>query len=178
MPLAAKYGGGETGLTRFLQHLNRRLIGDPKAPLTPDERDYVDRALAAAWQSARQKFGEDPASWNEAARKQFRAQRLGYFDTLDGFGSLDPAGDLDVADLTCIDVGTIKSQAAQSYTQYVPLHDVDAAMSVLPPGHSEHPGAAARTSTVELWGGAKLHPAPLSRAAVEKIAADRRTLSK
>ena len=177
-PLAGEYGGGETGLVRFLQDLGRRIGADPKgAKLNPREQDYVDRALAAAWQSARQKYGDDPAQWQRRAREQVRERRIGAFDTLDGFGSLDRDLDMTTPDLSCVDAGTIKSQAAQSYTHYVPLHDVDAALSLLPPGHSELPGNAGRTSTVELWEAGKLHPAPLSREAVDRIAASKAVLS-
>jgi penicillin amidase len=177
-PLVAKYGGGETGLSRFLRDLNERLASDPNAPLTRDEQNYVDRALASAWKSAADKYGDDPKRWNDSARQAVQMLHLGYFDTLDGFGSLHPWWDLESPDLTCVDGGTIQSQAGQSYTQYVPLHDVDAAMSVLPPGHSEHEGDPARTSTMQLWANAQLHPAPLSRAAVERIATNRKVLSK
>jgi len=107
-----------------------------------------------------------------------KRRRLGYFDGLDGVGSLDPAGDLFYPALTCVDGGTIKSQAAQSYTQYVPLHDVDSAMSLLPMGHSEHADNPGRTSTLALWEKGRLHPAPLSRKAVERIAATAQVLSR
>jgi len=40
-------------------------------------------------------------------------------------------------------------------------------------GHSDRPDSRYRTSTPDLWVGAKQHPAPLSRAAVERIAAER-----
>jgi penicillin amidase len=177
-PLAGVYGGGETGLTRFLQDVDRRVARDPKAPLDEREQAYIDRALAGAWQSAAQKYGDDPAQWPRRARERARAARLGAFETLDGFGPLDPGHDVGVPDLACVDGGTIKSQAAQSYTHYVPLDDVDAAMSLLPPGHSERPDDPLRTSTLGLWGSGRLHPAPLSRAAVDRIAAGSVVLSK
>ena len=103
-------------------------------------------------------------------------RRIGLFDSLDGFGSLEAQADLAVSALTCVDGGTIKSQAAQSYTQYVPLHDVDSARSLLPPGHSELPDSPLKTSTAQLWQKGELHPSPLSRQAVEKIAFSHRTL--
>jgi acyl-homoserine lactone acylase PvdQ len=106
-----------------------------------------------------------------------KKQRIGYFDSLDAYGSLDPAHDLFAAALTCVDGGTIRSQAGQSYTQYVPLHDVDAALSLLPPGHSESAEDPRRTSTMPLWEKGHLHPAPLSRNAVEKITLSRTTLA-
>ncbi|MBI3948680.1 MAG: penicillin acylase family protein [Armatimonadetes bacterium] len=79
--------------------------------------------------------------------------------------------------LTNVDGGTIRSQAAQSYTQFVPMHDPDQAMSLLPIGQSERPDRPKRTSTLTLWEEGKLHPAPLSRAAVERIATGRVTLT-
>jgi acyl-homoserine lactone acylase PvdQ len=176
-PLAGRYGGGETGICRFLRNATARIARDPGADLDPQERQYLDQALSGAWRSARQKYGDDPARWEDRAREQVRRGRLGAFDTLDGFGPLDPGAEIAVAGLTCVDGGTIKSQAAQSYTQYVPLHDVDAALSLLPPGHSERPDDPLRTSTVPLWESCQLHPAPLSRAAVDRVAAGTRVLS-
>jgi hypothetical protein len=47
-----------------------------------------------------------------------------------------------------------------------------------PIGHSDRPDSRFRQSTMALWGEAKLHPAPLSRAAVEKIAVETVVLRK
>jgi hypothetical protein len=178
-PLAGKYGGGESGICRFLRDVDRRIAaGGGKAELDGDERDFIDRALAGAWQAARQKYGEDSERWEARAREAVAAQKLGYFDSLEGLGSLDPAGDVAMPALGCVDGGTIQSQAAQSYTQFVPLEDVDAAQSLLPPGHAERAEDAVRASTVDLWRGRGLHPAPLSRQAVEGIAARKMVLSR
>ena len=177
-PLAGRFGGGESGLTRFLRDLEARLIANPKTSLDRDEQDFIDQALTGAWASAQQRYGSDPAQWNEKARLQILQRRLGWFDGLDGFGSLESAGDLLTPALTCVDGGTLKSQAAQSYTQYVPLHEVDSAMSLLPPGHSEWMDNSARTNTAKLWAQGQLHPAPLSRQRVNGIAASTVRLSK
>ena len=99
-----------------------------------------------------------------------------WFDSLDGYGSLGREGDLVTPVLDCVDGQTIHSQAAQSYTQWVSLHDPDAAQSICPIGHSDRPDSPYRTSTMESWGAARLHPAPLSRAAVERIAQRRFSL--
>ena len=147
------------------------------ADLSEEERDFIDQALASAWRSAQERYGDEPARWNEQARADVAKRRIGWFDSLDGFGSLDASGDLLMPPLTCVDGGTIKSQAAQSYTPFVPLHDVDSAMSLLPPGHSESADADARRSTAALWENGELHPAPLSHGAVNKITATRRVLS-
>jgi len=176
-PLAAEYGGGETGISRWLGQATKRLADDPKALLDDRERGYLDSVLTGAWRSAREQYGDDPAKWESASRRRVQSQKVGYCDSLDGFGSLDRQLDLTVPDLDCVDGGTIRSQAAQSYTQYVPLHDVDRAMSLLPPGHSEWPDDPRSRSTLTRWEAGTLHPAPLSRAAVDKLATGRKVLS-
>ena len=62
-----------------------------------------------------------------------------------------------------------------SDTQWVPFHDVDAALTVCPIGHSDRPDSPWRKSTLALWSEVKLHPAPLARLAMEKIATTRRS---
>lgn len=175
-PLALKYGGGESGLARFLKDSARRIADDAKAAFGEDECRFINTILADAW-------CEGDATGSRSARAQggrnsAAARTLGWFDSLDGFGSLDPDADLKQPDITCLDGQTIHSQAGQSYTQWVPLHDVDSAQTICPIGHSDRPDGRYRTSTLNLWSEAKLHAAPLSRKAVEKIAAERIVLAK
>jgi penicillin amidase len=161
-PLTLKYGGGESGLARFLKDAASRLAADPKASLNEDESRFIDKVLAEAWDQ-----DQGPAPRNI----------LGWFDSLDGFGSLDRSQDLASSPgITCLDGQTLKSQAAQSYTQWVPLDRADSAMTICPIGHSDRLDSPWRTSTMALWGEAKLHPAPLTRKAVEKITSERITL--
>jgi len=174
--LALVYGGGESGLAYFLKTVNARLEGDPQAALSIPENDFLEQSLASAWQSARRKYGADPNSWNLRARTAVQERRLGYFESLDGFPALDPEAALPFPALLRIDGGTIGCQTAQSYTQYVPLHDPDAALSLLPIGQSERPDQPSRTSTLTLWGSGQLHPAPLSRAKVESLGVTRTNL--
>ena len=152
-PLALKYGGGESGLARFLKDAARRIAADP--------------VLADAW---RQPWGR---SWQQSPARRLQPNTLGWFDSLDGFGSLDPSQDLAAPGITCLDGQTIKSQAAQSYTQWVPLDDVDSAMTICPIGHSDRLDSPWRASTMALWGEGRLHASPLSRKAVEKITSER-----
>jgi penicillin amidase len=173
-PLALKYGGGESGLARFLKDSAARIKADPKARFNEDERAFIDTVLANAWREQADAGGR--GGRNQSAGNAARGQRLGWFDSLDGFGSLNTDEDLAVPGITCLDGQTIHSQGAQSYTQWVPLDDVDSAKAICPMGHSDRPDGRYRTSTTGLWGEAKLHPAPLSRAAVEKIAAERMVL--
>ncbi len=170
-PLATLYGGGESGLARFLKAARQRLEASPTAEFVEDERRFVDDALSAAWRVEPARDGR-----GRAAAGGGRRQPLMWFDSLDGYGSLGREGDLVTPVLDCVDGQTIHSQAAQSYTQWVPLHDPDAAQSICPIGHSDRPDSPYRTSTMELWGAARLHPAPLNRAAVERIAKRRFSL--
>lgn len=167
--LALAYGGGESGLAYFLKQATSRLQRDPRAELSAMEQDFIEQALSGAWQAARQKYGPEPAAWNERARQAVQQRQLGYYESLDGFPTLDPAQTLRMPALTRTDGGTIGCQTAQSYTQWVPMHDPDQAQSILPIGQSEWPDHPSRTSTLALWEAGRLHPAPLSREQVETL---------
>ncbi len=174
-PLASRFGGGESGLARFLKDVARRITADPQARFTEEEWQFVDQVLANAW--TEQTAVAATPTRGRSAGDSVRVRPLPWFDSLDGFGSLDRASDLSSPSLAVVDGQTILSQAAQSYTQWVPLHDPDAARTLCPIGHSDRPDSPDRTSTLELWGKAELHPAPLHRAAVEKIVGHRQELS-
>ena len=174
--LVRKYGGGVSGLARFAKTVSGRYAANPAAPVPDDERTFVDKVLAQAWTRTQNRYGADRAAWNALARQALCKQTLGYMDGLDGFGSLDERNDVRMPLLKTIDGSTILSQKAQSYTQFVPLHDVDASLSILPIGSSENPKSPYRFSTYSDWAQGRLHPAPLSREAVEKIAVLRSTL--
>ncbi len=173
-PLARKYGGGESGLAKFLKDASSRISKHPKARFDDDECRFIDRVLSEAWNvegGSGRGGGRAPGTRADAPKPP-----LGWFDSLDGFGSLDPAQDVATPGIRCLDGQTIHCQSAQSYTQWVPLHDVDLAETVCPIGHSDRPESRYRARTMELWAAAKLHPAPLSRQAVERITVERTTL--
>jgi len=173
---ATIYGGGVSGLSNMLQTLDGRIAADPDATLSDEEADYVNLILRAAWRYGQSRYGDDPNQWNERARRELLETKLPYMSTLDGFGSLDEEKDITFPALRCIEGGTILSQRAQSYTQYVVLDGADRSMALLPIGSSEHPDSPYRLSDYELWGQGKLRPAPLSRQAVEKWAVSRTML--
>ncbi|MHC4740574.1 MAG: penicillin acylase family protein [Planctomycetota bacterium] len=164
---ATVYGGGLSGLTNMLQTIEARIAEDPKARLTPDEADYVNLILRAAWRYGKANYGNDPNKWHTLAKEKLIQSKLGYFATLDGFASLDPEKDVAYPPLTCIDGGTILSQKAQSYTQFVPMSDPDNAKALLPIGPAEQPENQHRMSDYRLWAEKKLRPAPLSREKLE-----------
>lgn len=170
---AVTYGGGLSGLCNMCQTLDARIAADPKATLTEEEADYINIMLRAAWRYGKSSYGDDPNQWHERGKKALLEKKLPYMSTLDGFESLDPEKDLTCPALRCTDGGTILSQVAQSYTQFVRLDDADQSMSLLPIGQSEHPDSPYRLSNYDLWGQGQLHPAPLSRKAVDKLTESR-----
>ena len=167
---ATIYGGGLSGLCNMLQTIDARIAAEPNARLTLAEADYVNLMLRAAWRYGKASYGDDPNQWNERAKKELLETKLPYMSTLDGFGSLDEQRDITLPALRCIEGGTILSQKAQSYTQYVRLDDVDQSMSILPVGQSEHPDSPYHLCNYDLWAQGQLHPAPLSRKAVDEVA--------
>jgi acyl-homoserine lactone acylase PvdQ len=173
---ATIYGGGVSGLCNMLQTLDARIAADPNARLSEEEADYVNLILRAAWRYGKAAYGDDPNQWHVRGMQALCATKLPYMSTLDGFGSLDDEKDVNMPALQCIDGGTILSQRAQSYTQYVPLHDVDQSLSLLPVGQSEHPDSEYRLCNYGLWQQGRLHPAPLSRAAVGRLTVSRTVL--
>ena len=173
---AVIYGGGVSGLCNMLQTINQRIKDNPNAMLSEPEAEYVDLILRAAWRYGKANYGDDPTKWHEITRTGLLETKLPYFSTLDGFESLDEERDLTLPDLNCIEGGTILSQRAQSYTQYVPLDNPDGAMALLPVGQSEHPDSPFRLSGYDLWSRGTLRPAPLSRAKVETIKASQKNL--
>ncbi len=166
---ATIYGGGGSGLCNMLQTIDARLEKNLNAHLGPEEADYVNLILRAAWRYGKARYGDDPNQWHAKGKSQLLETKLPYMSTLDGFDSLDESLDITYPPLRCIEGGTILSQKAQSYTQYVPLDDADNAMTLLPVGISELPNSPYRLSGFDLWSQAKLHPAPLSRKAVDKL---------
>jgi acyl-homoserine lactone acylase PvdQ len=175
--LTLDYGGGQSGICNYVKHALER-IHEEGAKLDDLEIEYIDQVLRLAWESAERQFRTDPSKWNERAKAELQQRTLGYMVGLDGYDSLAKEHDLMFPSLSCIDGGTILSQVGQSYSQWVPMHDVDTAKSILPIGNSEHPDDPIRKRNYELWSKGELKAAPLSRAAVEKIADQPIVLSK
>ncbi|NQV31886.1 MAG: penicillin acylase family protein [Phycisphaeraceae bacterium] len=167
--IVAKYGGGVSGLARFAKATRQRFDRDPATEVTDDEAIFCSTLLGNAWMQCVRAYGDDTNQWQMKAVKSRTAQRMPYLGSLDGFPGLDPTLDVSVPHLRTFDGSTILSQRAQTYTQFVPLHEVDAALSILPPGTSEDPASPFRFSTLAHWSQGTLHPAPLSRAASETI---------
>lgn len=176
--LVAQYGGGVSGLARFAKHTRRRFEGNPQARVTGDEATFANTVLRNAWMQCQRSYGDDPETWLARATEARTRQTIPYLGSLDGFAGLDTSLSLPVPQLKTHDGSTILSQRAQAYTQFVPLHDVDASLSILPPGTSEGPTSPFRFSTYAAWAQGMLHPAPLSRQASEAIMVSRQDLTR
>lgn len=173
VPLASAYGGGVSGLVLALKTMGGRLDSEPDPVFFEEEIEFVESTLAEAWISAQRTYGPDTSQWLERARGG-ALQTMGYMESLSGYPSLASQWDVQRPRLRVYDGSTILAQPGQSYTQFVPLHDADQSETILPMGISERPDSPFRFSTYGDWAAGTLHPAPLSRAAVQKIAASAR----
>jgi penicillin amidase len=176
--LVRRYGGGVSGLAAFAKSVRQRDAADDTAPVPDEECEFVDQALAQAWKRAEAKYGPDPGSWHGLARELHCRQTLGYMESLDGFPALDSRFDVPLPLLRTVDGGTILSQRAQAYTQFVRLDDPDRSLTLLPIGNSDNPRSPYRTSTYSDWSQGRLHPGPLSRQAVVELAVSQQTLGR
>lgn len=168
-PLTEVYGGSYSGLCLMLKTIDKKMEENPNYELNELELEFIENTLANAWDAAFTQYGEDPDQWHDEMKKQIKQRNLGYFETLDNFGTLDKEQNIKYPLLRNVDGGTILSQAAQSYSQWVPMGDVDSAKSILPIGQSEHPNSPYHHSNVEDWAMGVMHPAPISKEAVMKI---------
>jgi hypothetical protein len=104
-------------------------------------------------------------------------QTLGYYVNLERYPSLDPGQDVNVPELEVTDGNTVWSQRAQAYTQFVPLHDPDGALTINPMGLSERPDNPYRFSVYSDWSRGNLNSAPLSREKVDALRVEQKVLS-
>ncbi len=177
-PLARQYGGGQSGIAVMMRSARQRIAAEPSTKLDEAVRSYIDRVLAAAWRSGQTAENRGARERRDGGRIGGRRQHLGYLKSLADFPSLDPDSDVTSPPLYCVDGNTIHSQASQAYTQMVSLSDPDSSQAILPIGASEDPSSPHHTSTLKLWAEGKLHPAPLSRAAVQRFVVETQTLSR
>jgi len=175
--LVQVYGGSENGLCYFLKTLKQRLDANPLAPISASEKAFLDQALAAGWRSATTLYGPNTANWQAAFANGPGTLRVLFFNTRENFGSLDPLHDQVWPGILDPDGGTIWSQAAESYSQWVDLAAADSSAAILPTGASENPASPHFDDQAPLLVAGTLRPAPLSEPAVQAIAQSSRTLT-
>lgn len=175
--LVGLYGGGENGLCYFLKTLQKRLDDDPQAQLSPAEKAYIEASLATGWETAVRNYGSDPNQWQARFAAGPGTYRIQYFNTLEGFGSMDAGQDTSWSGLTTVDGGTILSQRGQSYSQWVDLGRIDESLALQPIGVSEDPGSDFFSDQAPLWIEMRLRAAPLDRRIVEEMETSRQRLA-
>ena len=121
-PLAQKYGGGESGLARFLKDSTARINADPKAPFSDEETKFLDSVLLAAWEQSSGSGRETGRSRSATAVPTDSAGSTAWTVSAHGSG-VRPRRAADH-----LDGQTIHSQGGQSYCGC--LHDVDSARSI------------------------------------------------
>jgi penicillin G amidase len=167
--LISTYGPGVSGLCYFLRTTQNKLHADPPEALSKEEIAFISRCLSETWLKSIQTYGDNPAKWYGVWLQKIPEKKLLYYQTLDGFPSLDPSKNIPVPSLSCIENGTVFSLEQQAYMQWVPLQNVDQALSLLPIGQEEQPGSPFRKNHASAWTSGELHPAPLTRTSVEKF---------
>jgi penicillin amidase len=171
--LGARLGGGEGGIAHLARLLRDQFSANRNVPQDPEVRESLMTWLrAAAADYPRQVTALAPQDGKSRRVHAMPYQANGPL----GFPTLDARLDLTSPPLDCGEVGTIWSQAGNSYTQIVDLDDPDNSRTLLPPGLSEDPDSPHHTDQVALWVRGGVHPAPLSRHRVEEITAQRLTL--
>ncbi len=165
-PLALTYGGGEAGLCHFAKVIKSYLDTNSSYMPTSDEKNYVNRVLATAWNKTVSLYGSNPAGWLTNYDKTIIIK---YQNSLEDFGTLDSTNDLHSPDLHCKQISTILSQAGNSYSQNIRFDNVDLSRSVMPPGLSEDPNSTFYDDQVSIWQEGQLHEAPLTREIVESM---------
>ncbi|HET6585066.1 MAG TPA: penicillin acylase family protein, partial [Nannocystaceae bacterium] len=164
--LAAAFGGGESGLSFFLDTMMAQIAADPGFVPDADTIDYIDNALAGAWQTATN-VSDDPADWEPYHAEHVATMTMPYLVTLD---IPDPiTDDVVVAPMVqCAEGSSIWSQRGESYTQWIDFADVDASRSLLPLGNPQL--GELSTSQQTLWSAGSLKPALLSAGAIAEAA--------
>ncbi len=172
-PLNSRLGGGEGGISHLARLIQSQYGGGTAVPADPEVRAYLLAWLQAAAAVLQQSGGTRPPA--DGVSREFHLMPYQQNGPLQ-FPPIDSRLDLISPALACGQVGTIWSQAGNSYTQIVDLADVDNSRSVLPPGISEDPASPHHVDQMDLWVRGTTHPAPLSRQRVLEIAESTLTL--
>ena len=160
------YGGGKSGLNFFLKTMIEGIENQPGFLPTGDEIAFIENSLTQGWNAALAKGPQE--SWTDWYTANVLVDDIPYFQVTEALNALDPATTLSVGPFETTEGGTILSQRAQSYTQYVPLADLHGPLgagSLLPPGTAEGPGGHWQSQSL-LWETGALKNAFLDRQAV------------
>ena len=165
-------------LLGLLARPDARLGSDPVAA-----RDaMIDAALAAAWASAQEQLGADPAAWRWDTLHQVRIRHplsaipaiAAAFPPIEGKGS---GGDSYTVMARWLGQGPgWRTGGGASYLQVVDVGAWDNSLMLNLPGQSNEPGSPHYRDQYDPWIRGEAQPMLFSRAAVDARAATRRTL--
>ena len=162
------------------------LLGRPDARLGPEParaRDALfDAALAAAWLSARERLGPDPAAWRWATLHQVRIAHplsripaiAAAFPAIEGGGS---GGDAYTVMARWVrDAPGWNTSGGASYVQVIDVGAWDNSLMLNLPGQSNDPRSPQYRDQYDPWLRGEMRPLLFSRAAVDARAAGRTRL--
>jgi penicillin amidase len=164
----SQYGGSWNGLNGILRDLMKEYRVSGKTPADPAVRQWLQSTFRKGVQLAKASQQHQPPI----------THRMPYQNNMGQWGSLAPQFDLVSPPLICPVTQTIWSQAGETFVQIVDLADVDRSLSLLPPGLSEDPTSPHANDQIPLWAAGKMHPAPLSRPAVNAVSESVRKLKR
>ncbi|MGD9855482.1 MAG: penicillin acylase family protein [Planctomycetaceae bacterium] len=187
-PLEQKYGTRFGGICRMLREQVAQFNSSGRAPQDPDVRRWLMEIVQSGWEQRgydvqqreavgynwRSEESDDAEIAARAKADKHKPQEglvryLPYQDNHEGFGSLAPEFDLVTDPMPVPHTHTLWSQEGNSYTQIVDLGNIDNSLSMLPPGNSENPRGPHFADQLEYLHEGTLHPAPLTRPAVEAV---------
>lgn len=154
------YAGTEEGPSYMFRELMPRFRETGEAPDDPQLRawlkEYLIKGIALA------------PSFDADVKNGGHIHTMPYQDSWMGLGSFAPEHDLQSPPLKVAAIQTIWSPVGQNYAQIVDFSDLDRSQSLNPPGISENPSSRHFNDQLGIWSRGELHPAPISRAGVEK----------
>ncbi|MFP6837561.1 MAG: penicillin acylase family protein, partial [Pseudomonadales bacterium] len=155
------YAGTEEGPSYMFREFMPQYRETGKVPQNPELRawlkEYLLKGIALA-----PSFDADVTNGGHIHSMPYQNNWL-------GLGSFAPEHDLDSPPLEVSAIQTLWSPVGQNYAQIVDFSDLDLSQSLNPPGISENPSSPHFKDQLEIWSRGELHPAPITRAGVEKV---------
>lgn len=154
------YAGTEEGPSYMFRQLMPQYRETGEAPQDPELRawlkEYLLKGIALA------------PSFDADVNNGGHIHAMPYQNNWLDLGSFAPEHDLDSPPLKVSAIQTIWSPVGQNYAQIVDFSDLDQSRSLNPPGISENPSSPHFKDQMQMWARGELHPAPITRAGVEK----------
>ena len=154
------YAGTEEGPSYMFRELMPEFLKTGKVRDDPQLRSWLKEYLVKGIALA--------SSFDADVENGGYIHKMPYQETFMGLGSFAPEHDLESPPLKVRAIQTIWSPVGQNYAQIVDFSNLDQSLSLNPPGISENPSSPHFKDQLGIWSRGELHPAPISRAGVEK----------